>query len=179
MVNYIPGAIEGIRRFIWSKLQADLEWTKINGLDPIMESQDEPEIQKDQPYIVYNWSFDDQGIMTELSKEGAVFRVVGSNQGQVRQTVQYLVDLLKRWEWTADEINTFLAEQLAASYIPLKQYDYKEVHVIAATGPDYAEQEGGRHEGTVMIKYKYTHPIDYSLDENGHFSRLGMREEWE
>lgn len=162
MTNYEIGAITGVVKFLWHRLEG-AGWQKINGLTPIIESQQEPEIlESGMPFIVYNWSYVNQGTFFELSKEQAVFVVYG-DQSQVRKTVNMIVDLFKRMDWAAEDVNNFIHADLdmPVPYLTqIQNFDYKSFSIISATGPDPAVAEDGRHEGVVMIQYSYTHPID-------------------
>jgi hypothetical protein len=161
MVNYSLSGVAGIRAYLWDLLQDQLSWGEINGVVPIVSPQQQPELTNGTaPFIVYNWSMAQQ-YAPQILCEQAAFMVYG-DEGQVNTAVNLIADHLRRWDWSARDVNDYIAT-LADGDLK-KLFDYKTIYVTAASGPDPAEQEGGRVEGMVMIKYDYTIAVDSEAD---------------
>jgi hypothetical protein len=62
-----------------------------------------------------------------------------------------MIDLLRRSDWSAKNINDFISPS---------RFDFKFVEVLSASGPDEFTQEGGRQGAMIVIRYEYTVNID-------------------
>lgn len=160
MTDYSQSGVHQLNKWLWSKLNSFI-WDGTNrafvdydgtGLVPIITPQQEPEFANaagGPPFVTYAYttSFVQQWFVTG---ELAVYTVWDSNEARLRKIHTYMVDLLKRWDWTAQDINSF----------PGTTFDFKEVHVVTATGPGMHDAEGGRLPATINVRYRYSNDLD-------------------
>ena len=86
-----------------------------------------------------------------------------SDEERLRAIHNYLFDLLRRADATANDINKFLGST--------SSFDFKYVNASLATSPAPFAQEGGRQAATIMTSYEYTN----DMDGNSLSNTFGMR----
>lgn len=156
MTDYNLTGVTGLLAYLWVELQ-DIGWTEVNGAIPFHYAQQDPELMTANPFLVYNWNFVGQDVTFETIKEQAIFIVYHQDRGIVGQAVNLIANLFKRYDWSAQDVNDFID---GTSSDELKKFDYKQIKLVTANGPNPAESEGGRHEGIVSISYEYTRDLD-------------------
>lgn len=151
-----------LRKWLWSKLEGfvwngtdqafvDYGPGKVN-LIPIIPSQQVPELTDvagGAPFIVYNYvqqGYDEWW----RCRETCAFAIYDANEARLRAIFNYMVDLLKRYDITASEINDFTGAS---------PFEFKYVRVATAVGPGNFTDEGGRLGAQVVAGYEYTHPV--------------------
>lgn len=157
MSNYDVSAAHVVRGFLLSKLNSELGWTKVNGLDPIIPLQQEPEMtNSDKPFIVYSYSTVTYGTMWEMCVDNIAFSVYSNNENDIISAMNLIIDLFKRADWSADDVNSFVSASPVAKFKP---FDFKTI-MVTASSSDGGSQEGGRKSGFVSIRAEYTHLLD-------------------
>ena len=146
-----------IRAFLLDKVRTRLGWTDVNGLAPIAPSQQEPELtNSDKPFMIYAYSTQPYGVMWELCADSVAYTIYSDNPVEIRRAMSYMVDLFKRQDWAAAEVNGFISSSTVQEF---KAFDFKTISVTASSS-DGAAQEGGRKSGFVSIRAEYTHLLD-------------------
>lgn len=170
--DYRLTGVHQVNKWLWAKLK-DFVWdgtTKaftvykdsgnVNGvaLVPIIPRQQIPEFTSltDAPFIVYNYTLSPRPTEWYLQREQAVYVIYDTNASRGRAIQNYMIDLLKRYDWTAKEVNEYI---WADSSSTNNGYDFKYVSVSSATSADPAQSEGGRIGAMVIINFEYTHEL--------------------
>lgn len=106
--------------------------------------------QGKQPFIVYNYIMSAYSTEWWLCREQCVYVIYDSNEERLRAIHAYIVDLMKRMDWTARNIN--------ASSTTASNFDFKTVSLSSASGPDDFEvtTELSLQGCMVVINYEYT-----------------------
>lgn len=149
--------IHGINKYVWSLLQTELGWTTTpyGGLIPITTPQQQPEFNAlNAPYLVYTYAKTTTGEDFLLESETAAYTIFSAKESDIRRVVNLLTAKLNRYDDTADDVNNYIAGNGSSDH---KQFDYKYISVLSAQGPQPSAQEGGRHDGLVLIRFRYTH----------------------
>ena len=160
MRNDLAGA-HVLNKFVWQKLKESEIMVPSNygGLIPIIPSQQVPvfnEFPTSTPYIVYTYT--NMGYDSDFwaDREQILYRVYSDNERQIRQITNFLIDLLKRYDWTAEEINDWIT-QFASTDGDEKKFNFYWTQVVSSIGPEPYATEGGRQAGSVSVSYVYTH----------------------
>lgn len=179
MAEYrVVGAHE-INKWLWSKLK-DFEYKtgvkafadyKDSGNDdgyvivPIVPGHQWPQMSditgNKSPYIVYNYIMSSYSSEWWLCREQCAYVIYDSDEERLRGIHAYMIDLLKRVDWTARDINNYQSPS---------NFDFKFVQLTSASGPDdYAVTTEKSFQGAmVVVNYEYT--TDMSTEEGN-----GMR----
>lgn len=167
-VNYADSAVSKIRSYIWDKLtenQILLERDYIADnfivpLVPIIPTQQVPEFNNllgGKTYIVYDFEVSEYYDQWWICQENLILTVVSNDYSKIIEITQYLIDLFRRNDESAEDINVW---QDSSSKFRFHTFILK-----SAMSPTPVAEEGGRQMGTVEITYKYSR----NLDSNGRF----------
>lgn len=164
MGDYTLTGVHEINKWLWDKLQAlsvnDVQAfaaygpSKISAV-PIIPSQQQPELNDilgGAPYLVYNYTINPYSEEFWMCRETCAYVIYDNNEERLRAIFHYMVDLFKRADWTARDINAFLPTD--------SPWDFKSVGVSTSTGPDKFADEGGKQSAMVVINYTYTHDLN-------------------
>ncbi len=110
------------------------------------------------PFIVYNWSTSQSNQMWFLSTDQIIYLVYGEEETQVRRITRFIVDLFKRFDDSAQEINDYLS-QFDRRYTC---YNFKAIELTSAQGPlpPDPDVEYGRIESSIALSVDYTYDIN-------------------
>lgn len=159
--------IHGIRRYVWFLMQEELGWSASNygGAQPVITPQQAPEFNDyGHPYIVYNYSHLPSSEDYFLNREQAIFTVYSGDEEDVREAINVLYAYFKAHDDSAKLLNHWVRTNITGTgseeYL---KYDYKSIRVTSTIGATPADQEAGRHDGSISIHYTYTRDeaIDY------------------
>lgn len=157
--RYTVAAVHPIRAFLWDRLSADLGMSKLgdpnNGIVPIIPSQQVPQVtQYAEPFIVYNWVTEPQGVDWYFQADQMIFLVYSEEEEEIRIVVNYMRDLFEKYDESARPINEWIANQ---SYEPYKAFHYKYINVLQGSGGVLPmETEDGRQESMITLHVTYT-----------------------
>lgn len=175
-----------LNRWVWEKLRIDFanDFKKYltqptsttpnpaYGLVPIIPSQQLPEftnISGGAPFMIYNYSIEG-GTQVWEGRDQVGYVIYDDDEARLRRIHNYMVQLLKRMDWTAADVNSFIARSTITSF---KEFDIKWVQVTNAAGPQPFESEDGRHGALIMCTVSYTRDLIGNIDSLG--NGLGMR----
>jgi hypothetical protein len=156
-----------MNKWIWSKLST-FEYKpgaiafdaygsttgKLN-LVPIIPAQQLPEftnILSGAPFIVYGYSKSASPSEWYITSEKAAYTIYDNNEERLRAIENYMFDLLRRMDESADDINDYLGNA--------SNYSFKWINANMSTSPEPFIQEGGRMGAMVSISYEYTVALD-------------------
>lgn len=159
MADYRSSAAHQLNYWLWQQLK-DFVW---NGTDkafaaygpsainlvPIIPAQQIPElndISGGAPFIVYNYRPGPK-VDLFLQREKCAYVIYDSNYERATALFNYIVDLLRRYDWSARSVNAGLAPS---------NYDFKAIWVDTTRSPEPADDAGGRHSAVIMTGYEYT-----------------------
>ena len=170
MADYTKTAIAEIRDFMWDSLQTDGILNKNDyiadgfpiPLVPIIPSQQVPEfnnLMSGKPYIVYDFEINDYNADYWICEETLMLSINSHNYNKIVEIITYLVDLFRRMDDAAKDMNSFKAES--------SPFKYHYFYINNAQSPSAAEEEGGLYTGFLDISFKYSREIM----SNGRFLR--------
>ena len=169
-VDYSETAFSRVRTFVWDKLQ---EAGLLNSYDyladgfieplvPIIPIQQVPEFNNligNKTYLIYD--YDVKPYDTDswwICEETIVFTVVSNNFNSIVSITQFLVDLFRRMDDSATDLNLYNGSN--------SNFKFFSFVLNSASSPTPFEEEGGRQMAEIDISYKYSRV----LDNNGRFS---------
>lgn len=168
MVDYRNNGAHQINKYLWSKLKTfvydgtNLAFADFVGsppavnIVPIIPTQQVPEVVDivgGAPFIVYNFR-ENPKLDFWLSRETLSYVIYDANEQRLRAIRNYMVDLLKRYDWSAQDVNDYMASQ------SITGFEFKEIHIFTATGPGVTTDEGGRQTASVVVSYIYASDND-------------------
>lgn len=159
MSDYNISAANIIATYVWHRIQTKLGWSIVNypGIIPVVPTQQQPELNSgSQPFIVFGYSIDYTSPLWLLNTETVSFTVFSEDLQQIREVTNLLCNDFKRYDESAGRVNNYISS-IPSQYVKLKDFDLKTISIMGASGPQPSMQEGGRHDGNVILKVKYTH----------------------
>jgi len=161
MSRYDLAATHVVNKFLWSRLSADFGMSKsqYHDLVPIIPTQQVPifnDLPSGRPFIVYNYINVGYSDDFYTDTEQVSYRIYGDKEGQLRNIHHYIVDLFKRYDWAAQEINNYVSS-MATTDGDEHAFDFKYTTVVMATSPEPTTEEGGRQVAMATVRINYTH----------------------
>lgn len=158
MSRYDLNPVHTYNKFLWSRLKEEFGYSETNykGLVPIIPTQQVSvfnDLPTGNPFIVY--TFSDAGYDMEFytNIEQVTYMVYSDKEGQIRQICNFIIDLSRRMDWTAEEVNDFIPTITNKSGdVDDHKFDFKYVYVVSTIGPEPYETEGGRQAGAVILR---------------------------
>jgi hypothetical protein len=157
--------VHGIRSYLWSKLQSELEWkaSDYGGSTPVVPASQQPQLNDyNRPYVVYNYAHQTSTTQFWMEEEQISFVIYSANEKDIRQFINLVRELFKRRDESARDINAFVQ---AGTSVEQKRFDYKYTYVTSSMGAQPPVSEGGRQDGSVSIRIGYTYYDDSSGKE--------------
>ena len=162
MTDYNKTAIGEIRDFLWKNLKQDgilkesdyIADGFTRSLVPIIPTQQVPEfnnLMSGKTYIVYDFNIYSYGEDYWICEENASFMIVSSDYGKIVQIINYMVDLFRRMDDAAKDLNI--------EYMGNTPFKYHLFYIDGVEGPQPTEEEGGNMIGTVDVTFKYSREI--------------------
>lgn len=173
MANNIP-AVFGVNKFLWNYLGDDgaavLRANDYQGLIPIIPSGEAPQFLQmldeqpgiqSHPYIVYTWytnGFDANSWFRPT--DTVVYTIYALDQSKINEIVMYIVNLFKRFDVSAAEVNRFIQTNDFGPMTQLyRDYSYGYISVAAATGGVAPSMENDPITATITLRVNYTNPV--------------------
>lgn len=165
--KYIP-AVLGLNKFLWNFISGDIFDGDYRGLVPIIPTGEAPQLLQvldeqpgigNSPYIVYTYYTN--GINADSwykTTDTVLYTVYAPNQAKLNEIVTYMVNLFKRFDVSAGEVNRFIqtAPGLDDAYLA---YHYNYISVVSATGGTAPDIENDPIRATITLRVNYTNPI--------------------
>lgn len=170
MAYNIP-AVFGLNRFLWNYLKGSgiLSESDYKGLVPIIPNGEAPQFLQmldtqpgiqTHPYIVYTWytnGFDANSWYKPT--DTIIYTVFALDQSKVNELVINIVNLFKRFDVSAAEVNTFIQNPANALSQQYKDYNYGFISVSAANGGVAPNIENDPITATITLRVNYTNPV--------------------
>lgn len=177
--SYNLASVHGIRRFLWAAMKANNipsaeTMAKYGTLVPIVSVQETAELIKEievinnPPYIIYNWTTDSAGDDWWMEHDQIVFLIYSPNKDEIRKIVNFINDIFKRKDQSAEAVNRFIAKAPDGS--DLRRFYYHSISVNSSGAALPMETEGGRSEAMVSISVSYTQ--DDAIETDGDTPRF-------
>ena len=162
MASYKLTGAHALNAFTQAKLveAGFLTLSNYNGMTPIIPAQQQPEftnLAAGIPFIVYNYSQEGTYQDWWLEHEQVAYVVYTDDANKIRDIIHFLNHLYRRFDWSAQEINTYLAASGTATQ---KAFDFKYVRVVNTTSLEPATEEGGRHSAMIVLNTCFTSNIN-------------------
>jgi hypothetical protein len=167
MADYTKTAVGEVRAFLWENLKADNILNEneyiadgfIHPLVPIIPAQQVPEFNNlisGKPYIVYDFEVGAYDSDYWICEENLILYIISTDYGKSVQILNYLIDLFRRMDDTARDVNSSLNSDT---------FKFHYFYVNRMESPLPMEEEGGNQISTADISYKYSRRIG----SNGRF----------
>lgn len=162
MADYTKTAVAEIRDYLWQELQDNNILNKneyiadgfIYPLNPIIPAQQVPEfnnLMSGKPYIFYDFQVDSYSDDFWMCSENLILYVVCKDYGKSLEIINFLIDLFRRMDLTAKDLN------LAKSNTSKFKYHY--FYTNSVESPQPMEEEGGNQISVIDISYTYSREI--------------------
>lgn len=163
MTKYSKSATHELNRWLWRELLKEFPdyfspyitaGNPALGLVPIIPSQQVPQftdIIGGAPFIVYSYIKNGVAERFWMNSEQASYIIYDNNEERLRSIFNFMVELLQRVDWSAQEAN---------DYLKPSKFDFKSISLLSATGPEPYQSEGGRQAAMINVNISYTQDID-------------------
>lgn len=148
-----------VLHYMWVKIKSDLGWSEDNygGLVPIYPVQQQPEANSmTHPYLVFTSAADPVTPLWLIEGETIGITVYSSEIDDVNQVTQLAINEFKRYDESARDLNKFIAALPSPAFDSFRNFDFKTIRFMGASGAQPALQEGGRVDGDIILKVAYT-----------------------
>ena len=169
MTDYTLNGVHPLRRLMWALLKSELGWTEANynGAVPIVTPQQQPELNAGNfPYIVYNYTQQEISQQYWLKEEQATFVIYSGDEEDIRKAMNMLVTFFSAQDVSANYLNWWVADHGSAAH---QKFNYKWIRVASAIGAGPTEEEGGREDGIITLRYQYTNDSPLTQPSNDRF----------
>lgn len=162
MASYKLTGAHALNAFTQAKLveAGFITLANYNGMTPIIPAQQQPEftnLSKGIPFIVYNYTQEGTYQDWWLEHEQVAYVIYTDDANKIRDIINFLNNLYRRFDWSAQEVNTWLAANGTATQKP---FDFKYIRVVNATSLEPATEEGGRHSALIVLNTCFTNNLD-------------------
>lgn len=153
--------VYAVNNYTWALLQQKLGWEKVSGKVPVIPSTQQPEfMQYDKPFIVYGFAAEPgNGDLYAHNVETVAYTVYGPNVSGVNTATYMLNQAFRRFDESADDLNRWIHNGSTEKNL-FMDINFTHTQVSAHAGADDQDQEGGRQDGMIVIRYGYTIQFD-------------------
>lgn len=163
-------ATYALNSYTWKLLEANLGWTRWNGVPPIIPIAQQPEImQSGKAFIVYGSAFHPPAHLYQHKKEAVSYMVYATSSTEVNRIVELLFDTFERQDVAAADVNDWLAEEAK----PGNRGSHRGVYftsvksTMAEKAEDAPDEEGGYAAGMVLVEMYYTEDPNDTIQTTG------------
>lgn len=178
MADYTVAGAHQINKWLWEKLRTfeykpntkafkDYKDSGNNTgyvITPIVPGHQWPQMsditKNRSPYIVYNYITSGSSSDWWVTREQCAYVIYDSDEQRLRGIQAYMIDLLRRVDWTARDLN--FSPKVS------NDFDFKFVQLTSSSGPDEFKvtTEQNLQGAMVVIDYEYTVNM-HSSEGNG------------
>lgn len=164
-------AVYAFNSYVWKLLEANLGWTRYNGLIPIVPIKQQPEImQSGKAFIVYGSAFHPPAHLYQHQKEAISYMIYATSSTEVNRIVELLFDTFQRQDEAAADINDWLVEEAKPGN---RTGGHRGVYfttvksTMAEKAEDAPDEEGGYAAGMVLVELNYTEDPNVTIQTKG------------
>jgi|SRR6476469_8144678 len=147
-----------LAQYVWNEVKNELGWktSDYSGMIPVFPVQQQPEVNSmTVPFIVFNSGTNTINRLWLVETANVVFTIYSHKITDINQVTGLIVNRLKRMDESAATVNEFIASLDPVEYAAIKEFEFKTIMITGASGAQPSLQEGGRHDGDVMIQAAY------------------------
>jgi len=175
MTKHDLNGVHVLNKYLWAELQKSnlMGEYDYNGLVPIIPTQQVPvfnDMAAGKAFIVYTYLVASYDVDLWANVEQVTYRIYSDDERKLRQISNLLIDLCKRFDWTAADVNKWI-DGYATPDGDEKKFEFKYVQVVGSTSPEPFAQEGGRQNASVTVRMAFVHDMVTAVAGNN----LGMR----
>lgn len=163
MTDYSYVASYDVRKAIWEAIRSNSILDPndyyadgfLDALMPIIPAQQIPEFTNSLPgktHIVYDIAQKHTGVQWWMSEETITLDIVSRSAAEIQKIINFLIDLFRRYDLSAREINLCLS--------PESPFTFHFFKLEAADPVQSFQNEGGFMNGILSITYAYTREVD-------------------
>lgn len=167
-MSYDAAATHVINKFVYDQLVGEgiLDSADYTNLPLFLPSQQQPEwsnLPTEVPFIVYNYVSTAEYVDWFKEKEEVAYVIYSDDEKQLRNIALFILQLLRRYDWSAEDVNDYIDALSSPAFDWAKQFNIKYTRVSNSTSPEPATEEGGRQSAMVVFSLCFTH----ELNQNG------------
>lgn len=167
-MEYDAAATHIINKYVQKRLADEgiITLSNYTSVPFFIPAQQQPEVSAlptGVPFIVYNYISTAEYVDWFKEHEQIAYTVYSDNEKQLRNVTLFLLQLLRRYEWSAEEINDYITSLASPAFDWAKPFNIKYTQVSNATSPEPMTEEGGRQASMIVFSACFTH----ELDQNG------------
>jgi hypothetical protein len=141
-----------LRLYTWELMRANLDWTEIDNLIPVVPLEMEPKlVDSGKSYLVYGWAEQSSGRTPEICRGTFSLRIIARSFGELGWIMNTIIRAFDHIDIT-DSLNDWSSDFSQQSLVGIR---FTNLEVTYAEGGNAPTSEGGPTEGLVNIAYNY------------------------
>ncbi|AXH67252.1 hypothetical protein SEA_WOFFORD_56 [Streptomyces phage Wofford] len=161
-MTYDITATHALNKFIKDQLSGEgiIDLALYKGLDPFIPAQQQPEmtnLPSGVPFVVYNYASNGEYVDWWVEHEQTAYTIYSDNEKKIRQMTHYMNQLLKRYDWSAEDINDYVQEFGTTEH---KKFDFKYTRITSMSSIEPATSQGGRFSATIVVNICFTSQLN-------------------
>jgi|SRR6478752_10111545 len=152
MMDNNIGPVNLLTLYIWEALKANLNWTTVNGLIPILPIQDVPKISDSgKNHIVFGFSENYENGVPQIRYGNLALRIIAKKEdmGAITTTISRLFET---GDEAAANVNWWTTNYPSGALVGIR---FTNTQCTYIDSTEASETEGGPVDGVVNISYRY------------------------
>ena len=142
-----------LRVYTWELLKANIGWTEVNGMIPIVPLGDEPRLSDSgKSYIIYGYAEQAPGSTKEVRTGSLTYRIIARTFAELGEITNVITAGFEELDRSAHRVNLWSSNYSGGAFIGIR---FGTLEVTYIEGGEPADQEGGPVDGLLNIEYSY------------------------
>lgn len=146
-----------IAQYMWHVMRTELgydpnDYGSIAAISVAGQQQELASFTK--PYVLMGWSSQPVDLWL-IERQIASFTIFSQDITDINEFVNLFVDRFKRMDESAKLVNDWLSAQPQEYKDHYGRFDIKSIQFRASVGPQPPLQEGGRHDGNIIVSIEF------------------------
>lgn len=164
-MEYDAAATHVVNKFVQTQLAGEgiitaSNYTQVPFFIPAQQQPELTNLPTNIPFIVYNYVSTAEYVDWFKEHEQVAYTVYSDNEKQLRNIILFLLQLLRRYEWAAEDVNDYVDSLASPAFDWAKAFNIKYTRVTNATSPEPMTEEGGRQAAMIVFSLCFTHELD-------------------
>lgn len=162
MIDLSTKAVHVLNLYVWEALKNNTSMvvSDYGGKIPIIPGGQDPDFNNlDKPYLVYGFSEDPSSETGATGGGTVVYAIYSSSVADINKIINVITSNFEEME-AARRVNAWSSKFQFTPIDPFNPFPligmrFTDIRIAFGEGPSSADQEGGRENGTLTLKYDF------------------------